>query len=57
MILKQKPTSPVLPAAPATADVDEQDKVLRQKLYERIARGSAIAEAEVYARRKWGGRS
>lgn len=42
---------------PKPEDLTEEEKAeLRRQMYERIARGHALAEAEDMARRRWRGR-
>ena len=44
-------------ANPQTRDADEAERAAeRRRLYERIARGNALAEAEEAARRVWAGK-
>jgi hypothetical protein len=44
-------------APPRLGDLSDEEKAkLRRQMYERIARGHALAEAENAARRKWRGR-
>lgn len=44
------------PPAPVGQDAAEHEAELRRQMYERIARGHALMEAEEAARRKWRGR-
>ena len=53
--------APVAIRAPEVAENTHSDEELttaerRRQMYERIARGNALAEAEDHARRKWQGR-
>ena len=40
----------------AASDQERSKAELRRQLYERIAQGNALAEAEEHARRMWNGR-
>lgn len=44
----------VIEAAPIVGETTSQAD-LRRQMYERIAQGNALAEAEDHARRMWGG--
>ena len=53
--------APVVMPAPTATEImpsdDERSKAeLRRQMYERIARGNALAEAEEHAHRMWNGR-
>lgn len=53
-------TRPYIVIEPATETQDEPASLstaeLRRQMYERIARGNALVEAEAEANRKWQGR-
>jgi hypothetical protein len=50
------PIPPVEQSEPAANDDAEQKAHLRRQMYERIARGNALAELEDNAHRNWPGR-